>query len=449
MKYLLAILFALVVPLANVAELAAGPMAGAAFQRGGKLWLQGKMPGKAVIEYWNTAKPADKRRTAAVTMREEEDFVAQFTIGGLEPGQTWGYRALLDGKEAKVAQSLTFRTQALWQWRTDPPAWKLALGSCAYDNEAPYDRPGPVPYGGPPGTDRIFDSIAKQSPAMMLWGGDFLYHREVDWDSDWGLRYRWSYAKARPGLQKLLQTGNHYAIWDDHEYGPNNSNSSYVFKGESLTHFKRHFPNPAFGLPETPGTFSNFMFNDVEFFLTDGRYYRDDDNLQSEDKTLLGTAQLRWLKNALLGSTARIKLIVMGSQVNNPSAAWIDGWDKYPKEREDFFRFLIDQRVSGVMFLTGDRHFTALYKNERPGTYPLYELTCSPLTSGAPSELDKERVKPNVVPDTFVGTKNFCTLDFSGPRDMRKISIRSFDSDGKQLWEKEINAADLRPPRQN
>ena len=33
------------------------------------------------------------------------------------------------------------------------------------------------------------------------------------------------------------------------------------------------------------------------------------------------------------------------------------------------------------MFLSGDRHFTELLKVERPGTYPLYEFTSSPLTS--------------------------------------------------------------------
>ncbi|MBL8521232.1 MAG: alkaline phosphatase family protein [Betaproteobacteria bacterium] len=442
-------MFCWMAAVASAVELTAGPMAGAAFQRGTRLWLQADGPGTAQIEFWNTAKPADKRRSATVVLRAEEDFVAQFSIGGLEPGQTYGYRALLNGKAAKVAQSLTFRTQALWQWRTDPPDWKLAFGSCAYDNEAAYDRPGPVPYGGPPGTDRIFESMARQKPDMTLWGGDFTYLREADWDSDWGLGYRWRYAKARPTLQNLLRTGNHYAIWDDHEYGPNDSNGSYGLKGESLAHFKRHFPNPSFGLPETPGTFTNFMYNEVEFFLTDGRYYRDHDQLQSADKSMLGAAQVRWLKNALLASSARLKVVVAGSQVTNPSPWWIDGWDKYEKENADFLKFLADHRVDGVLFLTGDRHFTALYKNDRPGTYPLYELTCSPLTSGVGGGLDRERAKPNLVPGTLVGARNFCTLEFSGKRDARKVVIRSLDADGKELWRQDLNAADLRGPKRD
>ncbi|MBL8513914.1 MAG: alkaline phosphatase family protein [Betaproteobacteria bacterium] len=440
-------LFCLWAAFASAVELAAGPMAGAASQRGTKLWLQANGQGTAQIEFWNATKPAEKRRTDAVKLKSEEDFVAQFDISGLEPGQTYGYRVLLDGKDAKVPQSPTFRTQALWQWRGNAPDWKLAFGSCAYDNEAAYDRPAKIPYGGPPEQSRIFDSIARVKPDMMLWGGDFLYHREADWDSAWGLSYRWSYAKRQPALQKLLRTGNHYAIWDDHEYGPNDSNASYVFKGASLALFKRHFPNPSFGLPETPGTFTHFNFNDVDFFLTDGRYYRDADNLISEDKAMLGAVQMRWLKNAILASTGPIKVIVSGSQVTNPSDPWRDGWDKFPKERDDFMKFLVDQHIPGVIFLTGDRHFTALYKTERPGTYPIHELTCSPLTSGVGSDAKEERNKPNVVPGTFVADRNFCTLDFTGARDARKISIRSFDPDGKMLWEKELAAKDLRGPQ--
>ncbi len=439
--------FCLIASIAAAAELVAGPMAGAASQRGTKLWLQANGPGAAQIEYWNSAKPVDKRRTEPSKLRAEEDFVAQFDIGGLEPGQSYDYRVLLDGKPAPIREPLTFRTQKLWQWRGDAPDWKLAFGSCAYDNEAAYDRPAKVPYGGPPEQSRIFDSIARAKPDMMLWGGDFLYHREADWDQVWGLRHRWSYAKRQPALQKLLRTGNHYAIWDDHEYGPNDSNASYVFKGESLTLFKRHFPNPSFGLPETPGTFTQFNFNDVDFFLTDGRYYRDADNLVAEDKAMLGAAQLRWLKNAILASTGRIKIVVSGSQVTNPSDPWRDGWDKFPKERDDFFKFLVDHKVPGVILLSGDRHFTALYKTERAGTYPIHELTCSPLTSGIGSDAREERHKPNIVPGTFVADRNFCTIDFSGPRDARRMTLRSFDPDGKMLWEKEIQAKDLRGPK--
>src|SRR5207247_4532087 len=54
-------------------------------------------------------------------------------------------------------------------------------------------------------------------------------------------------------LQKLLTATSHLAIWDDHDYGPNDSDTSYVMKGETLKLFGRYWPNPSFGLPDLPG----------------------------------------------------------------------------------------------------------------------------------------------------------------------------------------------------
>jgi len=383
--------------------------------------------------------------TAPLALREDEDYVGHFTIDALEPGRTYGYRVRIDGKEQKVAQSLTFRTQALWQWRSDAPDWKLAFGTCAYTNEAAYDRPG-LPYGGAPAAMQIYDSIARQKPDMMLWGGDYLYLREADWDSESGLRHRWKHDRGIPAVQGLLRTGHHFAIWDDHEFGPNDSNSSYPLKGESLKFFKRYFANPGYGLPETPGTFGNFLFNDAEFFLTDNRYYRDSDKLLADDKTMLGAVQLRWLKNALLASVSPLKIIVVGSQVTNVLNT-MEGWDKFPGERADILKFLVDQKIDGVMIFSGDRHFTEMLKTERAGSYPLYELTCSSLTSGGPASLEAEKGNRQIVADTFVAERNFCTVDFSGASKERKLTIRSFSRDGGKLWEQVIAVSALQSPK--
>ena len=102
----------------------------------GSLVVVGTGPGKAVIEYWDTKDAKRVQRTRPVALVEDEDFVAQFEIGGLEPGRVYGYRVRIDGKEQKVPQALTFQTQTLWQWRTDAPDWKLAFGTCAYTKAA-------------------------------------------------------------------------------------------------------------------------------------------------------------------------------------------------------------------------------------------------------------------------------------------------------------------------
>ena len=442
LPFSLAVLMCGLAPPLSAAELRAGPMAGASYMRGAKLWMQASGPAKAAIEYWDTATPKKILQSAPLSLREDEDYVGQFTITALEPGRTYGYRVKLDDKEAKVPQSLIFRTQALWQWRGDAPDWKLAFGSCAYTNEAAYDRPG-KPYGGLPEQLKIYDTIAAQKPDMMLWGGDYLYLREADWDHEGGLRYRWKRDRGIPEVQNLLRTGHHFAIWDDHEYGPNDANSSYPLKGEALKLFKRYFANPSYGLPETPGTFGNFNFNDAEIFLTDNRYHRDSDRLIADDKSMFGAAQMRWLKNALLASVSPVKIIVVGSQVTNTANTYYEGWNNFPKERAEFMKFLVDHKIDGVMLLSGDQHYTVLLKNERPGTYPLYELTCSALTSGGHSDDSATKANTDIVPGTFTAPRNFCTIDFSGPGKDRKLTIRSFSAEGKQFWEKEIPVAGL------
>lgn len=438
------LVFCLSMPL-FAAELRAGPMAGASYMRGAKLWLQASGPAKAVVEYWDVQQPKKILATPSLVLKADEDFVGHITIGALEPGRTYGYRVKLDGKLQDVKQSLTFRTQTLWQWRTDAPDWKLALGSCAYTNEPVYDRPG-RPYGGPPEAMRIYDSIARQKADMMLWLGDYLYYREVDFDSEWGMRYRWRHDRGIREVQSLLRTGHHFAIWDDHEFGANDSNSSFRLKGEALALFKRYFANPGYGLPEVPGIFGNFIFNDAEFFMLDGRYHRDHDDLKADDKSMLGAAQLRWLKNALLASRAPIKFIVSGSQITNEISTY-EGWHHFPRERTDILKFLTDHGIDGVVILSGDRHFTEILKTERAGTYPLYELTCSPLTSGTASDLGKEKDNPQLIAGTFTPQRNFCTIDFSGPRASRKLTVRSFDTDGVLLWERELRLSELQSPK--
>ena len=427
------------------AELRAGPMAGASYMRGAKLWLQASGPAKAVIEYWDVQQPKKILATPPLPLKADEDFVGHVTIGALEPGRTYGYRVKLDGKLQDVKQSLTFRTQTLWQWRTDAPDWKLALGSCAYTNEPVYDRPGRA-YGGPQNATQIYDSIARQKADMMLWLGDYLYYREVDFDSEWGMRYRWRHDRGIPEVQSLLRTGHHFAIWDDHEFGANDSNSSFRLKGEALALFKRYFANPTYGLPETPGVFGNFIFNDAEFFMLDGRYHRDHDELKADDKSMLGAAQLRWLKNSLLASRAPIKFIVSGSQITNEISTY-EGWHHFPRERSDILKFLIDHDINGVVILSGDRHFTEILKTERAGTYPLYELTCSPLTSGTASDLGKEKDNPQLIAGTFTPQRNFCTIDFNGPRASRKLTVRSFNTEGALLWERELRLSELQSPK--
>lgn len=339
-----------------------------------------------------------------------------------------------------ASELASVQTESLWQFRTDPPAVRILAGSCAYTNDAQDDRPG-LPYGRTPA---IFESMANRRPDLTLWVGDNIYLREPDFGDETAMSARYDKWRALPELQSLLRQGRHVATWDDHDYGPNDSNSSYVHKDKSLKLFQRYWGNPSYGLPGVPGVFTSHVISDAEFFLLDNRWYRDSDRLADEDRRMLGSEQIRWLRNALLASTATWKFIVSGSQVLNLTNQF-EGWNRFPRESQEFLVWLEKQKIPGVIFMSGDRHFSVMLKLDRTGTYPLHELTCSPLTAGAYENPSREvGDNPRLIPGSAVTRNSFCELDFSGPKGARRLSISIRDVKGELQWARELLEADLR-----
>lgn len=419
----------------SAAKLVAGPMAGPSAMRSVVVWVQSDSLADARLEYWSARE--SHKVSQAVKLQKQDDFAGQILLDNLEPGVSYHYRVLLNNQPAGK-QSYQVATQALWQWRTDPPNSKVLIGSCAYINDDKYDRPNST-YGG---GYEIFASMAAAKPDLTLWMGDNVYFRDVDYGSPSGMAYRYRHDRALPQLQSLLNTGGHAAIWDDHDYGTNDANSSFTLKADSLALFKRYWANPSYGLPDLQGNFTVVHHNDADFFMLDDRWYRDNDHLEgAEHKVMFGERQIAWLKNALLSSTANFKIIVGGNQFLDDQNKW-EGWLNFPEERRGFIDWLTVSRVDGVMFASGDRHQTELMRMERKDAYPLYELTCSPLTAGTHS-MAGEQNNPMRVPGTLVGEKNFCSLQFSGSNKDRQLALRSYDATGRVLWEQHLSKQEL------
>jgi alkaline phosphatase D len=401
------------------------------------LWAQTAAPARLAVDFFPDGNESAKRRVEATT-GATEDFVAHLRLANLEPGTSYRYRVSVDGKPAREG---SFRTQPLWRFRGNPPEFSVALGSCAYVND-PDSRPGRA-WGG---ELQIFDAIAAKAPDFMIWLGDNLYFREREWTSPEGMSERYRTYREEPALQRLWTATSHLAIWDDHDYGPNDSNGSFVGKGWALDTFKRFWPNPTAGLPGVPGIFTQVAFGDVEFFLLDDRFYRYPyDYPDTPEKTMWGKAQFEWLKQALITSRAQFKVVANGSQFWNRANRY-EGLYHFPAEQKALAGWLVDQRIPGVVFVSGDRHFAELLRVPRPGTYPLYEFTTTPLTAGPAEPTQEERENPDVVPGTVFGQRNFGMLRFSGPREARKLAFELYDSDGKLLWQRTVSAAELRPP---
>jgi alkaline phosphatase D len=412
-------------------------MHGFADQTGLTLWLQGSRADALEVEVRagdDLAAPVVQ--TFAVPLEARTDFTESLAIGGLDPGVQYSYAVRSTRSKSTLARG-RFRTQPLWQWRTEPPTVRIATGSCAYMNDFRFDRPGKS-YGG---GEEIFDSIAATAPDLMLWLGDNIYLREAEYTSRDAINRRYRFYRAHPAMQKLWTATQHVAIWDDHDFGPDNSDLSYPAAGWTREMFHRYWPLPF--TPPSDGLYGKVLQGDVDIFMLDDRSYRDHPAYPSADKAMYGPKQMKWLKTALLYSRAPFKIVAGGSQFFN-RASRSECWLRYEGECQDFLRFLEEARIPGVVFLSGDRHFTEHLSIKRAGLYPLNEFTISPLTSGPSSSYnDAERSNPDVVPGSLLNERNFAILTVSGPRAQRSLAIEVRDTRGQKKWEWTTTAAEL------
>jgi alkaline phosphatase D len=418
------------ISLSTFAQIKSGPMVGYSDMKEVMLWVQTQQAAKVKAVYWEQGNTAKKWNTDEFFTKKDKEFTAHLVCNQVQPSKKYDYEIWVNGKRVARTYPLSFQTQTLWQFRTDPPAFKFAVGSCTYINQPEYDRPG-TPYGG---NYDIFTSIYQQKPDFMLWTGDNIYLREPDWNTRKGIYDRYSHMRATPELQPLLGSVHHYAIWDDHDYGNNDSDRSFWNKRLTLEAFKDFWANPNY-IFENEGITGTFDWNDCQFFMLDDRWWRSPNDYHLGKRDYFGDAQFQWLIDALINSKAPFKFVVTGGQILNPTKVF-ENMSNYEEEHAKLLKAIADANIKGVIFLTGDRHHTAFIEQKKEGQPTVYDLTVSPLTSG-PAKPKPEEIA-NYVEGTLVTDRNFATLEVSGKRKERVLKISVFGTKGDLKWTKEI-----------
>ncbi len=433
---IISLLFAINIS-AQVEFLQSGPMVGYSTMKEVLLWVQTNKSARIHFEYWNCDNPSAIFETKQITTTKENAFIARLLADQLEPSNHYEYRLYINDNRVDRPYQLEFESQPIWLWRGDAPDFSFATGSCAYISEEKYDRPG-TPYGS---QYQIFEDIYKREPNFMLWLGDNTYLREADWNSKTGIHYRYTHTRSTPKMQAMLGSIHQYAIWDDHDYGPNNSDRSYPMKKVTEETFKLFFANPNYIFDE--GITGNFQWADCEFFLLDNRYWRTPNKRTDIDNhEIIGEAQMQWLLDALVNSYAPFKFIAIGGQFLNPLKSHERHANFAPQERLKLIKAIEELKIDGVIFLTGDVHHTELTKLDLENGYPLYDLTISPLTSGVAGRGAEDN--PLQVDGTLVKKKTYAHINVYGTRQERAIEIKVYDSNGVEQWKKEIKASDLK-----
>lgn len=411
-----------------------GPMVGAVAPDRIGFFMRASAPVPISLEYGRDPHLADARRSAEIATSADGDYIAHLWLTGLAPDTTYYYRPLLAGEPDRYLGD-----RPPFAVRTAPRAGargrlRIAFGSCARIQAHPVQP--------------IWDAITDWRPDLFLWLGDNVYHDTLE-PRIMDEMYRWQ--RSVPNLQPLLHSVPNLAIWDDHDYALNDQNRTNPAKDAALASFRKHWVNPGGGLPGVPGVFYDFSYGAVDLFMLDGRWYRDPADVpDGPGKTLLGAGQLAWLKARLKASRAVFKLLACGSGWSSAKGPQGDAWSAYLHERDALFDFIRDERIGGVVLLSGDTHVGELNAIPRSdqGGYDLYELVSSPLAQDTRTNwLDR---RPEMrIREVYVGDCNFGAIEIDTALPDPEIRLDLVDTRGNRVWEPVIlKASELANGRQ-
>jgi alkaline phosphatase D len=168
-------------------------------------------------------------------------------------------------------------------------------------------------------------------------------------------------------FQNMASSIPQMAIWDDHDYGLDNSDGTYPYKKDARKVFMENFPDYSF-VEEDGAIYYKFSIADVDIFVLDTRWYRSP--MQNEDgemKTMLGSEQLEWLLNELKNSDAKFKIVFSSVSLNeyggdtSSGRDGFDNWMSYTYERSMIFSFINDNDIKGVLVFSGDQHYPSAH----------------------------------------------------------------------------------------
>lgn len=103
----------------------------------------------------------------------------------------------------------------------------------------------------------------------------------------------------------------------------------------------------------------------VEVFVLDAISYRSP---IAAPTTILGTNQLNWLKTYLLASTATFKVIASSKKTYKGGGTENqDTWGEYTTERNALLDYIDANGITGVIWITGDKHTPHVISLQKPG----------------------------------------------------------------------------------
>jgi alkaline phosphatase D len=331
-------------------SLIGGPMLGCVAEDGASVWVRTVRPASVEV------KVGDKT-FGPVKSSFETDLSAVVRVTGLSAGSTTPYKVLVDGNEVPVPKHAAMMTPS----KDDTEKTRIAFATC--------------PHRWGLGNEKQSNMVLEHKPhAILLYGdvavqdrkSDFAMHR-----ADYALR------EFHPAWQNMVAAIPVYASWDDHDYYANDAwgvqrNGSDTDRREIRKVFKHSWNNPYYGLGEEGGgIFQHTRIGPCDVIMTDNRYFREAEGRYC----FLGGAQMEWLKKTLLSCKGPFIIMSCGTMWSDFVTNGKDSWGKFdPGGREEILSLIENERIPGVLLISGDRHGARVFKIPRPSGFEFYEF---------------------------------------------------------------------------
>ncbi|MGH3584788.1 MAG: alkaline phosphatase D family protein, partial [Pseudonocardia sp.] len=317
------------------------------------------------------------------------DGIVSLTATGLQPGTRYHY-ALEDGGVLDTAAAGVFRTHpgppgepASYTFGAAGDAGLTGAGDDSHITSAVSDNP-------------VFDTMRAQAAAEeWAWFshlGDLHYRNIATADT---ALYRAGYDDTLTfnGTGIAARQGRFYRdvalsyVWDDHDFGPNNSDRTDAGNATANAVFRERVPHYPLAGPE--GIYQSWQVGRVLYVASDVRTFRDPNgDLQSPTKTMLGAAQKTWMESVLAADTGAEALVWM-----TPSR-WLaddpvngDSWNSFQHERAELVQLFGDLGwLTRMIQLTADKHALSISSSlgNPHGQFPIFMFASMDSSFGAP-----------------------------------------------------------------
>jgi alkaline phosphatase D len=318
--------------------------------------------------------------------------------------------------------------------RDGAPSTRIAFGSCINTNTHP-----------------MLDRVLRTDFDLFILLGDNIY---ADTTNVVVMQRKYNALKSSPFFRGLSRKSPVLATWDDHDYGANDAGAEYPMKVESQRLFLDFMDEPADSpRRQRQGVYDARVFGPpgrrVQVILLDVRYFRSllstgvNNVVPSGGKyipnpdpnaTMLGEAQWSWLEGQLQ-VPAEVRVIATGIQFISEFSGG-EAWANLPREKQRMLDLLAKTKASGVIFISGDRHWAELSQLDRPGDYPLYDLTSSALTQNHPRGTptpNRYRADPRTYHDA-----NFGLIRIDWKTGSPAVTLQLLDVNGRVRIEKKV-----------